>query len=115
MFRIWPAAACFVVVASTLSHGQDTLSVDVAAPMPVCRANQQDSSQACATPPRLIHKIDPSYPEEDRKAKVEGAVVMNVVIGNDGKVGAASVAKSLKSDMDAAAMAAVRQWEFQPG
>lgn len=62
---------------------------------------------------RLLHKVDPSYPAEAEKAKLQGLVTLDVIIGPDG------VVKELHSlsgpDVLArAAVDAVKWWRFQP-
>jgi TonB family protein len=56
----------------------------------------------------------PEYPEEARKAKKQGTVVLSVVIGSDGTVGDVSVTRSLGSGFDEKAVEAVKKWEFEP-
>ena len=62
---------------------------------------------------RLLHKVDPSYPPEAEKAKLQGLVTLDVIIGADG------VVKELHPvngpDVLAhAAVDAVKWWRFQP-
>jgi protein TonB len=64
-------------------------------------------------PPRLIRKVKPVYPPDAFKKKVEGTVLVEIVIGADGRVVQARVLRSVPS-LDAAALAAVRQWTFAP-
>ena len=67
-------------------------------------------------PPRLIERVPPRYPSEARSRRVEGLVLLRLVIGTDGRVEYSSV-RALRSvpDLDLAAMTAVRQWRFSPG
>jgi TonB family protein len=64
-------------------------------------------------PPRKIKHVSPVYPPEARDARIEGVVVLEVVIGRDGLVKKADVVKSVP-ELDAAATEAVLQWEFEP-
>jgi TonB family protein len=64
--------------------------------------------------PRLLHKVEPQYTEEARNARIEGTVVLAVVVGADGRVKQASVQRPMGSGLDEQALAAVHQWEFQP-
>jgi TonB family protein len=57
--------------------------------------------------------VPPRYPKEAKKAKIEGRVVLRVAIGVDGVVGDVTVVESVPG-LDAAAIAAVRGWEFTP-
>jgi TonB family protein len=66
-------------------------------------------------PPVLIHKYEPEYSEEARKAKYSGSVVLAVVIDSSGQVTNVKVIKSLGLGLDEKAMEAVRRWRFRPG
>jgi TonB family protein len=65
------------------------------------------------TPPRRIVNVDPVYPPDARDARVQGVVILDVLIGTDGKVEQTKVLRSI-SMLDQAAIDAVRQWEFTP-
>ena len=63
--------------------------------------------------PRKIKDVKPVYPQPAISARVGGNVLIEATIGADGKVHDAVVVKSI-AILDAAALAAVRQWEFEP-
>lgn len=65
--------------------------------------------------PRLRYKVEPKYSEEARKSRLEGAVVLTVVIGADGKPRDFKVIHSLGLGLDEKAIAAVSNWQFEPG
>jgi protein TonB len=64
-------------------------------------------------PPRLLKKTQPVYSQEAFIKKVEGTVVLEILIGVDGRVGRARVLRSIPQ-LDAAAIQCVRQWVFSP-
>ena len=64
-------------------------------------------------PPRKIVDVKPVYPEDARDARVQGVVVIELLLGKDGKVEDARVVRSVQQ-LDQAALDAVRQWEFEP-
>jgi len=64
-------------------------------------------------PPRKIVDVKPVYPQEAKEAKVEGVVIIEVLLSKDGKVQDARVMRSVEQ-LDQAALDAVRQWEFEP-
>ena len=64
-------------------------------------------------PPRLLKQTRPVYPQEAFIKKIEGIVMLEIVIGVDGKVGRARVLRSIPQ-LDAAAVQTVRQWVFSP-
>lgn len=65
-------------------------------------------------PPKLVYKVEPEYSEAARDAKVEGQVILHVVISSDGHVTKAEVVESLHPDLDHNAVEAVLQWTFAP-
>jgi protein TonB len=64
--------------------------------------------------PRPIYEPDPEYSEEARKAHWQGVVVLTVVVGPDGKVHDARVARTLGLGLDEKAIEAVKTWKFDP-
>jgi protein TonB len=63
--------------------------------------------------PEAITKVAPQYPDIAREAGVDGTVMIQALVGKDGKVHDARVVKSIPM-LDKAAEAAVRQWVFKP-
>ncbi len=66
------------------------------------------------TAPVAIEKTPPAYPEEGRKAKHQGRVVLRTVIDEQGLVQDIEVIEGQPYGLSEAAMAAVRTWRFQP-
>jgi protein TonB len=64
-------------------------------------------------PPRLLRQTSPRYPEVAFIKKVQGVVVVELLIDDAGRVARARVIQSVPL-LDAAAMATVRQWSFAP-
>jgi len=64
--------------------------------------------------PEAITKAQPVYPDEARRARVDGTVVIQTLVLSDGTVGDTRIVKSDSSLLDDAAVAAVRQWKFKP-
>jgi TonB family protein len=67
------------------------------------------------TAPALASKIEPDYSEEARVAKIQGTVVLSIVIGADGHAYNATLARSIGFGLDEKALDAVMQWQFKPG
>jgi protein TonB len=63
--------------------------------------------------PEAITKVNPLYPDIAREASVDGTVMVQALVGRDGRVKDTRVVKSIPM-LDAAAVAAVRQWVFKP-
>jgi TonB family protein len=64
-------------------------------------------------PPRKIKDVRPVYPAGALASRALGTVLIEAVVGADGKVHDATVVHSIPS-LDRAALDAVRQWEFLP-
>jgi periplasmic protein TonB len=64
-------------------------------------------------PPVRTKYVMPEYPALARSTKVEGVVIIEALIGVDGRVEQARVLRS-KPFLDEAALAAVREWEYTP-
>jgi periplasmic protein TonB len=64
-------------------------------------------------PARLIRQVKPVYPHDAFVARLEGTVVVTFLIDASGRVVNARVVESVPL-LDAAALAAVRQWTFAP-
>lgn len=67
-----------------------------------------------ATKPEAIQKTEIEYTEEARASGVEGRLVLKVTVDENGAVTDVSVASSVDPSLDAAAIAAVKQWRFKP-
>ena len=65
--------------------------------------------------PVAIHRAEPEYTEEARNAKIEGAVLIKLVIDEDGVPTEPKVMRSLDKGLDEKAIEAVKQWRFKPG
>jgi TonB family protein len=65
------------------------------------------------TPPRLVKTVEPVYPDEARRARIEGTVVVEARVDVNGKVIDAKVLKSIPG-LDQAAVDAVKQWVYEP-
>jgi TonB family protein len=64
-------------------------------------------------PPRLIKKIEPIYPEEARKAGIEGIVILEAMTDEKGNVARVKVLKSIP-ELDQAAINSLKQWKYEP-
>jgi TonB family protein len=64
-------------------------------------------------PPKPIKLTKPQYPQDAFVKKIEGTVVVEIVIDITGRVVHARVVQSIPM-LDAAALQTVYQWVFQP-
>jgi TonB family protein len=63
--------------------------------------------------PEAITKVPPTYPDAARRAHIEGTVMVQALVGKDGRIHDTKIVKSIP-ELDEAAVAAVRQWIFKP-
>lgn len=64
-------------------------------------------------PPQKTKHVDPVYPPIAQSARVQGVVILETIIDEQGRVADARVLRSIPL-LDQAALDAVRQWEFSP-
>jgi protein TonB len=67
------------------------------------------------TPPRVLKHVEPDFSEEAQKSKIQGVVILSVVVGTDGMPHDITVVQGLGHGLDEKAVAAVKQWRFEPG
>lgn len=67
------------------------------------------------TSPAVIRKVDPSYTEEARVARISGTVLLQIVVGVDGQADNIRVVKGIAFGLDDSAIATIAKWVFRPG
>lgn len=92
---------CVASLAFALSAQQTTTNED---------DNNEEVFQVGAdvSPPKLIHKVDPSH------VPGSGTVVMELIVTSKGLPRNVRVIESAGKDLDGSALAAVKQWRFDP-
>ena len=65
------------------------------------------------TAPVAIETISPAYPEAARRARFEGVVVLEAIIGVDGLVRDVRILKGVNPVLDPAALEAVKRWRYR--
>ena len=87
----------------------------IAPPPPVIKEPPQavrPGFQGVRTPVKT-HHVDPAYPPMAQSARIQGIVIIEATISEDGRVVNARILRSVPL-LDQAALDAVRQWEFTP-
>jgi TonB family protein len=64
--------------------------------------------------PEAVSKVRPVYPEQARKARISGIVILQCTVGADGTVQSITPLRSEPMGLTEAAEAAVRQWRYAP-
>jgi TonB family protein len=74
------------------------------------------SKPGCMTPDPvyLIKRVNPSYPEQELQARVEGTVAIYAVIAPDGTMGGLRIVSGVTPGLNKASLDAVQQWRYEP-
>ena len=77
----------------------------------------QEIQKDGVTLPSPIRTVKAGYTAAAMEARIEGTVLMGVVVLADGKVGDVKVTQSLDTEygLDTQAVEAIKQWLFKPG
>jgi TonB family protein len=67
------------------------------------------------TPPTVLSRIEPQYSDSARAARIQGTVVLEAFIDENGVPKVLRVVRSLDPELDQNAIAAIEQWRFKPG
>jgi TonB family protein len=84
-------------------------------PVPRPLGSRSMPSDSGLSLPKLVFRKDPVYDEDSRKARIEGTVILYVVIDPRGIASEVEVFRPLSPKLDQAAVESVRQWHFAAG
>jgi TonB family protein len=73
-----------------------------------------ETTKSSLSPPKLKKFVEAAYPPDKQKEGVGARVVLAIDVEESGRVGNVEVVSSAGLDFDAAAVAAARQFEFEP-
>jgi periplasmic protein TonB len=77
-------------------------------------AVSQSKIGGTTTAPRVLSAPDPEYPEQARKAGLQGTVILWTVVETDGRISEVHISRPLGMGLDEKAIEAVRKWRFTP-
>jgi TonB family protein len=100
MARLISAVLFLTICCACLAWGQE------AAPVPT-------ELSPDSVPPLLIRKVAPVYPPLARQARIQGTVILKIVINKDGDVRDVQLVNGHPM-LAPAAVEAVKQWKYQP-
>ena len=84
-------------------------------PVPRPLGSRSMPSDSDVSLPQLVFRKDPIYDEASRKTRIEGTVILYVVIDPRGIASELDVFRPLSPKLDQAAVESVRQWHFAAG
>jgi TonB family protein len=65
--------------------------------------------------PTVLREVKPRYAPDSLHARIQGSVVLALIVTSDGLPVDIRIVRSLAPDLDDAAVRAVREWRFNPG
>lgn len=81
-------------------------------------AGQGDSYKGpyanAVTLPTCVYCPDPQYTDEAREAKVQGRVILRVLVGADGRASQIQIEQGIGMGLDDRSVQSVRSWKFAP-
>ena len=108
--RLLIAAFCALIAVATCTSAL-AFRIDVNAPANAQPKEPLHVNQDTLT---MVVKKPPVYPEEAKKQKIQGKVMLSVSIGKDGAPVDIQVAESEHTELTQSALDAVREWRWQP-
>lgn len=110
--RVALATACTLIA---LSAGTSALALRVNLSSGAPQQTAPTKIHVKADDLKILSKVDPVYPPaaKNKKKGLDGAVLLDVLIGKDGVPISVTVSKSLRFDYDQSAVAAVKQWRWE--
>jgi TonB family protein len=64
-------------------------------------------------PPKILHQTPPRYPADANRRRIQGQVLVEFLIDEQGRVAHAEARESIPA-LDAAAVATISAWRFEP-
>ena len=66
------------------------------------------------TAPKPTYTPNPEFSDKARKKKIQGTVIVSMVVTAEGNVRDVSVTKSVEQSLDQQAIATISTWKFEP-
>jgi len=86
---------------------------DIPAPPPIVEP-ERIIAGVHVTRPVVTHRVEPVYTKAARAIRLEGVVVLELLIDERGAVAEATLLRPLGMGLSESALAAARQWRFEP-
>ena len=111
---VWTAVVLVCVMSGAVA------ATVMALPLGAVTAHQDqvvDGKDPGIVMPKVVSEVKPRYTAAAIRARIEGTVTMTTVVRTDGAPSDIEITTSLdeKYGLDAEAVAALKQWRFEPG
>jgi TonB family protein len=106
---VWTAVVLVCVMSGAI--------VGTVTALPLGQEQVLDGKDSGITLPKVVSEVKPRYTAEAIRARIEGTVTMTTVVRTDGKPSDVEITQSLDTEhgLDDQAIAALKQWQFEPG
>lgn len=81
---------------------------------PLPDSNRVHIIEGAVERPVLLHRVEPLYPEPARRVKLQGVVIVEAIINQDGHVVDARILKDIGFGCGESVVQAVRGWRYEP-
>ncbi len=109
-------ALCFVVIAAAATSAvalRVAVDSQTAADNPSSKKAGPRSIPADVMAGNVVSKVNPKYPPDAKKARIQGTVVLDAVVGKTGVVENLKVVSG-PNELQQSSLDAVRQWKYKP-
>lgn len=115
--RLVAVAMCAMIGAGTCSWAL-ALHMHVVAAFVDAGSSQSSNPDSIAVSAKvmagnLLSKVAPKYPDDAKRARIQGTVVLSAIIGKDGTVEQLAVVSG-PNELQQSSLDAVRQWVYKP-
>ena len=111
--RLAVGAACVALGVAACGTAM-ALRMEVKAPAAAKASDHAAKDGAEVVAPKLLLHRAPEYPEQAKKDKVSGVVLVGMTIGTDGVPSGLHIVKGLRADMDQSSLDALKDWKYSP-
>jgi TonB family protein len=111
---VWTAVVLVCVMSGAIAGTVRALPLGSAVPQ---QEQVLDGKDPGITLPKVVSEVKPRYTAEAIRARIEGTVTMTTIVRTDGTPTDIEITTSLDSEhgLDNEAVAALKQWRFEPG
>lgn len=74
----------------------------------------EDVNSKDITPPRLIHAVEPGYPDEARRKKIDGTCILSLIVDSNGRPIHIRIVRPVDPGLAIEAIIAVSKYRFAP-
>lgn len=105
-----PVPVRLFVTARVFGDGQPVLRILARSPETALLGQDHNYD----VPPKALHTVEAEFSREARKKRIEGVVILSILVGVDGTPSDFKITQSVGYGLDENALAAVAQYRFQP-